>query len=232
MNNPSNIQSKTCAVQTNQIKINNFLAADSGPETFTVTVTGRTNPSKTPASGFSIATVSSAGFILEQIKGLTIVITGNMLTAFSLSADSTITSNANTLYTFTIGHNAPLSNGYKIQISFPSDFLFLNYSSIVCTVAGAPVPCGRLNSTFATNTHTVLFSINHTIPTVGTVTISSVTNPQEQKTTGAFSASILDAQGVVVESSNQAPTITMTGTGSFSSFVATTYNLSSASTTR
>ena len=197
-----------------------------------MTVTGRTNPSKTPTSGFSFATLSSSGYVLEQIQGLVISITGNTLNSFIVSSDSAITSNVDTLYTFGIGNNAPLTNGYSIVITFPSDFYFLNYSSLVCTVAGSSTPCGRLNSTFGTTTHTVLININTTVNTIGTATISSVTNPKEQKVTGSFSASIVDATGVVVESSNQVPTITMNGTASFPTFIANTYNLSSTSNTR
>ena len=176
--------------------------------------------------------MSSLGYILEEIQGLTITITGNTLTSFTAISSSAITNNVDTLYTFGIGNNAALNNGYSIQIIFPTDFKFLNYSSMVCTVAGSAIPCGRLNSTFGSTTHTVFISINSTVATIGSATVSSVTNPQAQLTTGSFSTSIVDAEGTVVESSNQAPTVTLSGTNSFSSFLATTYNISSASTTR
>ena len=54
------------------------------------------------------------------------------------------------------------------------------------------MPCGRLNSTYITSTHTVLISINGSVTTVGNVTISSITNPISIGTTGSFSLFILD----------------------------------------
>lgn len=156
------------------------------------------NPSSPPSTGFNLATVSSAGYILEEQKGLTITINYNILTSFTPTPGSFITNNPNTLYSFTLGNNDPLVNGYSIQISFPSDYTFLNYSSMICTVAGSIMPCGRLNSTYSTSNNTVLIRVNSTVNTVGTVTISSVTNPISKATTGVFSAKIIDSSGTTV----------------------------------
>ena len=63
--NPGNIQAPGCSVQLNAIQLTNFLIASTGSaETFVVTITGRTNPSSTPTSGFNLATLSNAGYIL------------------------------------------------------------------------------------------------------------------------------------------------------------------------
>lgn len=82
--------------------------------------------------------------------------------------------------------------GYSIKIVFPTEYRFINYSSIVCTVGGTVMPCGRLNSTYNSSTHTVLITINGTVANIGNVTISSITNPIRKGTTGSFSAYILD----------------------------------------
>lgn len=116
----------------------------------------------------------------------------NSLTSFTVSATSTTTSQANVLYTFGIGNNAVLSMGYSIRIVFPSNYRFINYSSIACTVGGAAMPCGRLNSTYNSSTHAVLIVINGSVVSIGNVTISSITNPISKGTTGSFSAFILD----------------------------------------
>ena len=196
-------------------------------------MTGITNPSATPTSGFNFATISSNGYILEEAKGITITINSTVLTAFTASANVNQTNLPNAIYSFAVGNNAPLVNGYTLQIGFPSDYTFLNYSSMVCTVAGSTMPCGRLNSTYGTNTHTVLISVNSTKNNLTTVTISSVTNPVSRAITGAFTAKIVDTTGTTVESNGVSPTtVTMTSVGDFSKVVATTYNYSSASTTR
>jgi hypothetical protein len=226
------MQTPTCAVELNRILLSNFLVSSlAAAETFVVVVSGMTNPSATPQAGFNLATLSTAGYVLEEKKGLGISITGSTLTIFSVSANSTATSNPDTLYTFAVGNNAPLSNGYSITIAFPSDYLFINYSSLVCTVAGVAMPCGRLNSTYSSNAHTVLIRVNGTLTAVGTLTLSSVTNPRVQTTTGAFAAMIYDTEGTAVETGGAA-TIAMTATGDFSSFSASTYNASAPGTTR
>jgi hypothetical protein len=78
------------------------------------------------------------------------------------------------LYTFLVGNNANLTIGYSIKIVFPNNYRFIDYSSIVCTVKGVVMPCGRRNSTFNTSTHTVLISINGNVATIGNITISSI----------------------------------------------------------
>lgn len=81
---------------------------------------------------------------------------------------------------------------------FPNNYRFIDYSSIVCTVKGVVMPCGRRNSTFNTSTHTVLISINGNVATIGNITISSITNPITIGTTGSFSLFILDTNDNVV----------------------------------
>ena len=114
--------------------------------------------------------------------------------------------------------------GYSIKIVFPTEYRFINYSSIVCTVSGTIMPCGRLNSTYNSSTHTVLITINGTVPNIGNVTISSVTNPICKGTTGNFSAYILDLADSVAESNNNSATLTIDTTNNFPFFLASTYN--------
>jgi len=64
-NNPGNIQGPTCSLSLNKIKLTNFLISNTNAnETFIVTVSGITNPSSSPTSGFNLATVSSNDYIL------------------------------------------------------------------------------------------------------------------------------------------------------------------------
>ncbi len=126
-------------------------------------MTGMTNPSANTTSNFSFATLSSSGYILEMVTGFSISLAVNILTTFTISANSYVASNPNTVYSFVVGNNAPLLNGYTLSISFPSDYTFINYNSIVCTVAGQILPCSRLNSTYSSSINTVIININTTI---------------------------------------------------------------------
>ena len=163
-----------------------------------MSVTGRTNPSSTPTSGFNLATASVNGYILEEIKGQSIIISANTLSSFTVSANSSISNNLYTMYTFSIGNNAALSNGYTIRVDFPADYSFIDYGVMVCTVAGISMPCGRLNSTYSSSSQGVLVVVNASVSNVGTVTISGVTNPKVQGSTAAFSAYIIDITDTTV----------------------------------
>ena len=231
--NPGNIKPPSCSVSLNKIRLTNFLVGNgNSSETFIVSVSGRTNPSSTPTSGFNLATVSSSGFVLEEIRGQTISLTANTLSSFTVTANSSITNNPYTLYTFAVGNNAPLSNGYTIRIDFPADYYFIDYGVMACTVAGSTMPCGRTNSTYATAAQSVLINVNSTVATVGSVSVSGVTNPKVQANTAGFSAFILDVSGSTVESSRNSPTFAVTGTGPFGSMAVTAYDLSSSGSTR
>jgi len=102
------------------------------------------------------------------------------------------------MYTFTVGNNAPLINGYTIQIDFPADYIFIDYEAMVCTVAGGSMPCGRVNSTYDTAIQSVRVAVNASLTSVGSVTVTGVTNPRVQATTAPFSASIIDTSGSTV----------------------------------
>lgn len=213
-----------CTVSSNTILLSSFLKNDlPGTETFLITITNLINPSATPLTGFNLATLSSAGYVLEEAKALTFTITPNTLASFTVSASSKTTSQPNVVYTFGVGNNAVLSAGYSIRITFPSDFLFLNYSGMACSVGGAGASCGRANSTYGTATHSILISVTGTVNTIGSVTISGVTNPVSTATTGPFQADILDTTATPVESSNNAPTIAMTALANFPFFIPSTY---------
>lgn len=120
------------------------------------------------------------------------------MTSFLVDSDSLETNKPGSTYTFTVGNNAPLYNGYILRIDFPADFIFVNYNVMRCLVAALDMPCGRLNSTYASDTQVILVLINQTVATIGTVTISGVTNPASTAPTGSFSASIIDASETTV----------------------------------
>lgn len=103
---------------------------------------------------------------------------------------------------------------------------------MVCTVGGSTMPCGRLNSTYESSTNSVIISVNASVTTVGNVTVSGVTNPKVQGNTAAFAVSVIDAGGNTVEASISSVVFPVTGTGPFTVFSASVYNLSSTSNTR
>jgi hypothetical protein len=76
-----------------------------------------------------------------------------------------------------MGNNSPLSNGYSIVVYFPADFTNADFNAMQCFINAAPFPCSRKNSTFATNTITVLINVNSPIATITSLTITSITNP-------------------------------------------------------
>ena len=153
---------------------------------------GVTNPSNSPSTGFTISTLSSSSYVLEQSQGNTITIQPNTLTSFTVNANSLQTCAANTVYSFTLGNNSPLSNGYTVSITFPADFTYINYNTIQCKINGVTYTCTRANSTYNTNTNIVTVQVSTTINTITSLTISSVTNPISFATTASFSAIIYD----------------------------------------
>ena len=123
---------------------------------------GLTNPSSTTLSGFNLATLSSAGYVIEQKRGVTFTIQPSTI-LLSVTPSSYMTNQANVAYNFSMPNGAALSPGYSIKLTFPADYRFINYSSLACTVGGLTVSCGRDNSTFATYTQTVIISVSSTI---------------------------------------------------------------------
>jgi hypothetical protein len=133
------------------------------------------------------------------------------------------------LYTFAIGNNGALSNGYVIMISFPADIYFINYNTMVCKINGGSVPCARTVASYSTSTHVINVFVNSSIGIITSLSISSVTNPYSTVTTASFSAVIMDSSGQSVETSNGATTISMLSAGTFLSYLATTTNYTMAS---
>lgn len=227
VNFPALFKTPTCSITLNQLLISSFLTGGlSGSETFVVTLGGVTNPSNSPSTGFTITTLSSSSYVLEQSASTTITIQPNTLTSFTVSATSLQTCSANTVYSFTLGNNSPLSNGYTISVTFPSDYTYINYNNIACKINGVTFTCTRANSTYHTTTNIVVVQVAANIATITTLTISSVTNPISYATTGSFSAVIYDSTGTAVESSSGSVTIAMTSTSSFYLFTATAANYS------
>ena len=96
--------------------LSSFLRANSNitSQTLIITVGNLRNPAVTSlSSGFNIATVSSASFVLEEIDNF--FITFQPIT-FSLTVASTslVTNAENVIYTFTFANKSPLLNGYVI----------------------------------------------------------------------------------------------------------------------
>jgi len=57
-------------------------------------------------------------------------ITGSLISTFTVNSNSLVTCASDSIYTFTIGNNGPLSNGYLIQITFPVDIYYINYNTL------------------------------------------------------------------------------------------------------
>jgi hypothetical protein len=142
-----------------------------------VKLPGITNPAATPTTGFAITTLSASNYVLEQALNYSITIQPNTLTSFTVSALPLQTCATNVLYTFTLGNNSPLSNGYSILIYFPAEFTFIDFSTIQCKISAVAYPCSRENSTFGTSTITVRVNINAPVASIPSLTVSSVTNP-------------------------------------------------------
>lgn len=230
VNNASNIKSPSCSVQLNTIFLSSFIKSNyASSETFIVKITGITNPNVSPTDGFYFATLSTNGYVLEEVKAVPITITTSQLTTFQVTPSSYVTYATNVLYTFTIGNSGALSNGYVIQISFPVDIYFINYNTLICQLNGGNVPCARTTSSYSTSTHVIDVLVNTSIVTITALTISSVTNPYSLATTGSFSGVIMDSSGQSVETSSGTTTTTMLFTGNFLSYFATTTNYSMAS---
>jgi hypothetical protein len=196
-NNPALIKTPTCSIGLNTVLLSSFLTgALPGAERFEVNMGGVTNPSSPLTTGFSISTLSAANYVLEQALNYTIPIQASTLTYFSVDASPKQTC-AIAVYTFSLG-NSPLFNGYSIFVNFPADITNADFNSMECKINGVNFPCSRKNSTFGSNTIIVLVSINAPVPVNTSLTISSITNPISLATTASFSASILDASGVVI----------------------------------
>jgi hypothetical protein len=225
------VKTPTCNIYMNSLVISSFLSSsETGSETFVVALPGVTNPSASPTTGFVISTLSAANYVLEQSQNYTITIQPNTFTTFSVDTASKQTCTPNNVYTFTLGNNAALSNGYTIIISFPPDFTFVSYNSLQCTINGVVFACARDNSTYHTKTIRIVISVNTLITTITSVAISSITNPISQAQTGSFSAVIKDQTGTTVESSSGVYTVQMTSSGTFTLFTATAANYSAGST--
>jgi hypothetical protein len=122
----------------------------------------------------------------------------NTLTSFTVTPNSYTTYNKNTIYSFGIGNNAAINNGYFIRIDLPADIPQVNYNAMQCTVAGGSMPCSRLDSTYGTTTHSIIVSVNSIVATIGTVTVSGVTNPASLAPSNSFKARIIDKDGNTV----------------------------------
>ena len=185
----------TCSIALNTLVLSSFLtSALPGNEQFVVLMGGVTNPSSSPTTGFSISTLSSANYVLEQSLNYPVSIQPSTFT-LTVSA-APLQTFATALYTFSIANNKPLSNGYSILVNFPPDISSEDFNTMQCTINGVVFPCSRKNSTFGTNTIIVLVSINAPVLSVTSLTISSIINPISMATTASFSASILDTLGV------------------------------------
>jgi len=158
-----------------------------------------------------------------------IIITTSQLTTFLVNPSSYVTCASNVIYTFTIGNNGALSNGYVITISFPADIYFINYNTLACQLNGATVPCARTVASYSTSTHIIDVFVNSSIITITSLTISSITNPYSLVTTASFSAVIIDTSGQSVETNSGTTTTTMLSSGPFLSYIATTTNYTMAS---
>lgn len=231
-NNPASIKTPTCSIALNTVLLSSFLTgALPGSEKFVVAMGGVTNPSSTPTTGFSISALSSSNYVLEQVLNYPITIQASTLTSFSVDPTPKQTC-AIAVYTFSLGNNSPLSNGYSILINFPADITSADFNSIQCKINGVNFPCSRKNSTFGSSSIIVLVSIDAPVPTVTSLTISSITNPISMATTASFSASILDASGTTAELSSGSYPITMTSTNSFTLFTISATNYSAGTTLR
>jgi hypothetical protein len=158
-----------------------------------------------------------------------ITIRPNVISPFAVTA-APLTTCTNAVYTFALGNNSPLSNGYSILVYFPSDFTSADFNTMHCQINSVSFPCTRKNSTFNTSTITVLISINTTLASITPLTISAIKNPISQAPTGSFSVSVLDDSGTVAEMTSAARSVTMTSSATFSYFLATAANYSLATT--
>ena len=152
-----------------------------------------------------------------------------LLTTFGVTTTST-TAYALTDYTFTIGLNAPLNNGYSIRITLPSDIVTVNYPSLTCQINSVAYWCSRLNSTIGTTQNIIFIPITQTINTITNLQISGIYNPVGVGVSGSFSGSVWDNSGNEVESSSTT-TVTITTTTTWSLILATTRNYSSTAAT-
>jgi hypothetical protein len=189
------MKAPTCSIGLNTLVLSSFVTgALGGIEKLVVVMGGVTNPTSTPTTGFSISTLSTNGYVLEQALNYPITIQASTLTSFSVDAISLQTS-ATAVYTFSLGNNSPLANGYSILITFPADFTTADFNAMQCKINAVIFPCSRKNSTFGSNNIIVLVAINAPVAAVTSLTISAITNPISLAPTASFSASILDASG-------------------------------------
>ena len=108
------------------------------------------------------------------------------MSSFSVTAAST-TVYTETTYTFQLGINAALQNGYSIRLILPSDIIYVNYPGLACQINGVSHLCSRLNSTIGTSQHIIYLAINQTFATLsGGVTVAGVYNPVGVGTSGSF----------------------------------------------
>ena len=226
---PTNVNSVfTCSVQLNVMTLSSFLRANSNitSQTLIITVGNLRNPAVTSlSSGFNIATVSSASFVLEEIDNF--FITFQPIT-FSLTVASTslVTNAENVIYTFTFANKSPLLNGYVIQVIFPSDYTYVNYNTMTCTINAATIPCARVNSTYSTSINKAQLLIQQSIANISSVTVSGVTNPISRKPTATFQVNIKNINSIVIQSNFNSAIIVMTSSSTFTTLIVSAANQS------
>jgi len=115
-NNPSNVKNPTCSILLNTIILTNFILTNyNSPANISIKISSFfVNPPKSPVTGLTVATLSSNNYVLEESVNNTINILANILTSFSVSANSLMTCASNVQYTFLVGNIGTIYNGYFV----------------------------------------------------------------------------------------------------------------------
>jgi hypothetical protein len=207
-------------------------------EEISFTILGIVNPSTTAASGsFTILTTESIDYQIETVSaGVTVTATAGDITTFSVSPENTKI-RERTVYLFTLVTENDVPIGSSIVISFPTEIVIDDGSSVSCILSGTGVSTTTESCSSVSN----ILTITNVFPTAGvtagttfTFRVSSISqNPETTEVTGAFSAKINDASGNVVDmykssdvtltfAMNSIDGLTVTPTSSFTG-VETTY---------